>query len=123
VFKEKMGARISQRLSRIERLIAALHYEPTGLPHRITERMRQVAGVARETGYRLRLGRVQQLPEDYRGERHVVITKHLPERYGMEWVEFQEVPGPAPKTEPQADSKQARYFTIRFIKPPAPDPP
>jgi hypothetical protein len=78
--------------------------------------MRQVAGVAREIGYRLRLGHVQQLPEDYRGERHVVITKHLPEQYGHEWVEFQEVPGPAPKEGPQADSKQAKYFTVRFIE-------
>ena len=45
---------------------------------------------------RIRYGHLRQLPADYKGERHVVVTKQLPSQDGREWVEFEEVPGPAP---------------------------
>jgi len=45
----------------------------------------------------LRFGHLRRLPPDYKGEKHVVIAKQLPNRNGEEWVEFEEVPGPDPK--------------------------
>ena len=45
----------------------------------------------------LRYGWLKPLPEDYIGERHVVIVKREPtETPNMEWCEFEERPGPAP---------------------------
>jgi hypothetical protein len=62
----------------------------------------------------LRLGDLRRLPEDYTGERHVVITKHLTtDERGQEWVEFAEVPGPKPS--PAQESKPGPiYFNIVF---------
>ena len=45
---------------------------------------------------RMRLGDLRELPEDYKCERHIVVTKQLPSQNGQEWVEFEEVPGPDP---------------------------
>ena len=45
---------------------------------------------------RFRLGYLRRLPEDYKGERHVVVAKQLPSQNGQDWVEFEEVPGPEP---------------------------
>ena len=47
----------------------------------------------------VRFGHLRQLPGDYKGERHVVVTKELPEK-GEAWVEFEEVPGPDPHPGP-----------------------
>ena len=52
---------------------------------------------ARGSGFRS--GYLTVLPEDYTGERHVVIVKREPEAGsppGHEWCEFEERPGPAP---------------------------
>jgi hypothetical protein len=51
---------------------------------------------APEHRIKLRFGNLKRLPQDYQGERHVVISKHLPNRGDQEWVEFEEVPGPDP---------------------------
>ena len=45
---------------------------------------------------RVQSGNLRCLPQDYKGERHIVIAKHLPSRNGQEWVEFEEVPGSEP---------------------------
>ena len=45
---------------------------------------------------KLRFGNLKRLRQDYKGERHVVISKHLPNIGDQEWVEFEEVPGPDP---------------------------
>jgi hypothetical protein len=69
---------------------------------------------------RIRFGNVRRLPEDYRGERHVLIAKQLPERDGQEWVEFEEVPGPAP-VEPPPEPWFPRYLDIVFVESPKHD--
>ena len=63
---------------------------------------------------RVRFGNVRRLPEEYRGERHIVVAKQLPERNGQEWVEFEEVPGPEPTT-PSPDPRLPRYLDIVFV--------
>ncbi len=54
---------------------------------------------------RIRLGDLRRLPDDYVGERHIVVAKELPSKNGQEWVEFEEVPGPDPNP-PQAQQYQ-----------------
>jgi hypothetical protein len=49
----------------------------------------------------VRFGHLRRLPADFPGERHVEIGQRLPDRNGQEWVEFEEVPGPAPIQPPQ----------------------
>ena len=45
----------------------------------------------------LRYGWLKPLPDDYVGERHVVIVKREPTGTpNLEWCEFEERPGPAP---------------------------
>ena len=46
----------------------------------------------------LRTGYLTHLPEDFTGERHVVIVKQEPVEGspGHQWCEFEERPGPAP---------------------------
>ena len=54
---------------------------------------------SRTEGHRplqVRFGHLRRLPQDYKGERHVVIARHLPSEFGQERVEFEEVPGPDP---------------------------
>jgi hypothetical protein len=58
------------------------------------ERLEFRAAVFRKV--KIRFGNLRRLPLDYMGERHLVIAKHLPSRFGQEWVEFEEVPGPDP---------------------------
>jgi hypothetical protein len=79
--------------------------------------MRYLAGPVKKGETRLRFGYLQRLPDDYRGERHVVVAKELPSRNGREWVEFQEVPGPAPKADPAAEPGPIRYIDVTLIKP------
>ena len=49
---------------------------------------------------RFRSGYLKTLPADYVGERHVVIVKREPTGAPgkFEWCEFEERPGPAPRT-------------------------
>jgi hypothetical protein len=58
------------------------------------ERLEFRAAVSRKL--KTRFGNLRRLPRDYTGERHLVIAKHPPSRFGQEWVEFEEVPGPDP---------------------------
>jgi hypothetical protein len=71
----------------------------------------------------MRLGHVKRLPPDYVGERHTVITKYLGIRDGQEWVEFEEVPGPAPerhaarRDQSEFPTPEHRIFAIQFVEP------
>ena len=56
---------------------------------------------------RLQFGNLKRLPEDYVGERHIIVAKQLPSQNGQEWVEFEEVPGPDPNP-PQAEKAPHR---------------
>jgi hypothetical protein len=60
---------------------------------------------------RTRLGYLHRLPQDYRGERHVVVAKQLPDRGGQAWAEFEEVPGPRPDPPPN----EPQYRNIIFV--------
>ena len=63
----------------------------------------------------LRFGHLKQLPRDYEGERHVVITKHLPPQGDREWVEFEERPGPGPNPTETPNRNGTRYMDIRLV--------
>jgi hypothetical protein len=56
--------------------------------------------VREEHRFKVRFGRLKRLPQDYKGEKHVVIAKQLPSRNGQEWVEFEELPGADPHPKP-----------------------
>ena len=43
-----------------------------------------------------RSGYLTVLPEEYTGERHVIIVRSEPNGLHGEWCEFEERPGPAP---------------------------
>lgn len=45
-------------------------------------------------------GRVRRLPADFQGERHIVVSEHLPDRNGQKWVEYAEVPSLPPSMPP-----------------------
>ena len=64
---------------------------------------------------KVRIGDLRRLPEDYKGERHRKIVKHLPDRNGQEWVEFEEVPGPAPSAPPEPGV--ANYLNVILVAP------
>ena len=64
---------------------------------------------------KIRFGNLRRLPEDYKGERHVVVTKELPSQSGQEWVEFEEVPGPDPNPAPKFNVSGTRDLDIMFV--------
>jgi len=64
----------------------------------------------------VRLGHLRRLPEDYEGERHIVVTERLPDQDGWEWVEYAEVPGPSPIS-PPPDPRLPRYNHVVFVAP------
>jgi hypothetical protein len=72
--------------------------------------------VAVHRSVKLRFGNLRRLSQEYKGERHVVIAKHLPSQAGQEWVEFEEVPGPDPN---RHDLKLGvrEYINIVFVAP------
>src|SRR5690242_6930993 len=68
----------------------------------------------------VRFGRLKRLPQEYSGERHVVVGRQLPNVGNQEWVEFEEVPGPDPNSAqhgPRAGQAIARRFDVMFVKP------
>ena len=64
---------------------------------------------------RIRFGNLRRLPEDYKGERHVVVTKELPSQSGQEWVEFEEVPGPDPNSRAEFNGGLSRGIDVMFV--------
>jgi hypothetical protein len=66
---------------------------------------------------KLRFGKLRRLGQEYKGERHVVIAKHLPSQAGQEWVEFEEVPGPAPSPPHDLKLGVPEYIDIAFVAP------
>jgi len=61
---------------------------------------------------------VRRLPPDCQGERHLEVARRLPNRGDKEWVEYEEVAGPAPNTLPA--SGIPRCINVRFVTPSAP---
>jgi hypothetical protein len=48
-----------------------------------------------ECSVTLRFGHLKRLPQEYTGERHIIV-RELPNQGDQEWVEYEEVPGPDP---------------------------
>ena len=65
---------------------------------------------------KLCFGHLRRLPRDYQGEKHVVVTKQLPNKNGQEWVEFEEVPGPDPNP-PKRNHTIPDRLDIVYVKP------
>ena len=69
---------------------------------------------------KVRLGHLKRLPQEYTGERHVIVATQLPNVGNQEWVEFEEVPGPDPNLRQhaaRAGQAIARCFDVMFVKP------
>jgi len=58
----------------------------------------------------LRYGYLTSLPDDYTGDRHVVIVSRTTQSNGTELCEFEERPGPAPA------QKEDRAFTVPALE-------
>ena len=66
----------------------------------------------------VRLGHLRRLPQDYKGERHTIIAKHLPSRNGQEWVEFEEVAGPDPNPPQKLQPGSVpTHISVMFVAP------
>jgi hypothetical protein len=99
---------------RIQRLEATVSPAPeTEFSQRFRKGRKSGAPASRPV--KVRIGDLRRLPEDYRGERHRKIVKHLPDRNGQEWVEFEEVPGPAPSAPPEPGV--ANYLNVFLVAP------
>jgi hypothetical protein len=61
----------------------------------------------------VRFGHLKRLPPEYTGERHVIVTRELPNQGEQEWVEFQEVPGPEPEA-PQIAGRRGQPISRRL---------
>lgn len=72
---------------------------------------------ADHAGVRVRFGHLRQLPADYKGERHVVVTKELPDK-GANWVDFAEVPGPDPNPARDFTHGVPMNVDVMFVDPP-----
>ena len=99
---------------RIQRLEATVSPSPEA---EFSQRFRKgrKSGAPASRPVKVRFGHLRRLPEDYKGERHRKIVKHLPDRNGQEWVEFEEVPGPAPSAPPEPGV--ANYLNIVLVGP------
>ena len=64
---------------------------------------------------RIRMGHLKRLPPEYKGERHIVIAKQLPNIGGQEWVEYEERPGPEPP--PDRNASLEDILDIVFVAP------
>ena len=68
-------------------------------------------------GVTIRSGYLRQLPKDYKGERHVVAVRERPDQ-GVNWVDFEEVPGPDPNPGPAFIRGVPVDLDILFVDPP-----
>ena len=62
-----------------------------------------------------RMGNLKRLPPEYKGERHIVIAKQLPNIGVQEWVEYEERPGPEPPQNRNASPEDV--LDIVFVAP------
>jgi hypothetical protein len=67
-----------------------------------------------EQRIRIRFGNLKRLPPEYKGERHVIIARHLPNKGDQEWAEFEEVAGPAP-AEKRPIAGVPKYLDVAFV--------
>jgi hypothetical protein len=59
------------------------------------ERLESRTALVHPVKTKVRFGNLRRLPQDYQGERHVIVAKCLPSE-GKDRVEFEEVAGPDP---------------------------
>ncbi len=73
---------------------------------KLITRLEKLEAIAPKQPTLIQCGWVTALPDDYVGERHLVILNREPTgSKHIEWCEFVERPGPAPRTSPHADSQ------------------
>ncbi len=99
---------IARRIAKLEVALSP-QYEPEYWP----DRRGRTSRAPFHPTLRLRFGNLRCLPPDYQGERHVVIAKRLPDQGDQEWVEFEEVPGPAPSEPPQ--DPRLKWLDVVFV--------
>ena len=80
------------------------------------ERLESHANAVRHR-VRSRMGHLKRLPPGYKGERHIVIAKQLPNISGQEWVEYEERPGPEPPPNRNAPPECGGMLEIMFVAP------
>ncbi len=78
-------------------------------------RLERHAAAAEPLVVKVRFGNIRRLPPDYAGERHVAITKQLPNNGNQEWVEYEEVPGPDPSPPEKLTHAPLRYVNVIFV--------
>ena len=86
----------------------------TALVSRLERLESRVAVAAHHTT--LRFGNLRRLLPDYKGEKHVVVTRQLPYRDAEEWVEFEEVPGPDPNPQ-KRKAGRLHVIEVMFVGP------
>jgi len=99
---------IARRLSALE---VAFQLRPAPIGQR--RRAWKSGGAPR---IQVRFGALRSLPQEYRGDRHIEMLRRLPDKDGQQWVEFAEVPGPAPELALQ-DGDHMRCLDVVFVKP------
>jgi hypothetical protein len=108
---------IARRIARLEAAlgVGCAPQDPVGWrPYRPGGKSR--AAVIRPL--ELRFGNLIRLPPGYLGERHIEVTKQLPDVNGQRWVEFTEVPGPGPTpSQKTGDSEYIKIINIVFVEP------
>ena len=68
---------------------------------------------------KVRFGKLRRLPEDYKGERHVIVAKQLASQNGQECVEFEEIAGPDPNPpqEPNRRGSVPSHIDVLLVAP------
>ena len=72
--------------------------------------------VASDRRITLRFGYLKQLPPEYQGERHVIVSRELPKQGDQEWVEFEEVPGPDPDPSRHPTPESLHRINVMFVE-------
>ena len=113
--REYVVESVTRRIQRLEETIfAGPEVKFTQSMGSFRRRRRLLGGVPI---FKFRKGHLKPLPKEYKGESHVIVTKHLHEEHNWEWVEYEEVPGPAPSLAPQ-NPLLPRYFDVVFVPTP-----
>jgi hypothetical protein len=64
------------------------------------------------------MGHLKRLPPEYKGKRHIVVAKQLPNVGGQEWVEYEERAGLEPRPNRGASPEDCGdVLEIMFVAP------
>lgn len=80
------------------------------------ERLESRANAVRHR-HKSRMGHLKRLPPEYKGERHIVVAKQLPNIGDQEWVEYEERAGPEPPQDRNGSPEHGDTIDIVFVPP------